>query len=810
MRTSPKTLVFYVTLLVAVTTFLLVNECNAQRGFGRLPFRQQQIENRVRQISPQNPAAEQKPTSAAEEKAAETPAPAVKEKAEETPAPAAKEKAEEAPAPAAKEKAKEAPTTKKKAKETPSTKKKAKEAPAVKEKTEASILEEKTTPPAEEKKASDSDDVVPDLDEFLSDEPAKDSSSDPLHEEAVEQVLTNPNVPEEAKNILKQATKEDIQKSVEEATAEVEADNQNEHIDGVVENSRKEVDEDAIETAVNEVLESSDETLKEEEERSESSKTEEEVDDSLPDSVNQVIDGINAEKEKTADADADEDEDEAEEDADEDEDEAEEEDADEDADKAKEDAGQSAGKKVKMDDLDQELKVPENATFDQLHEFLTELDSLSPADLDQTDQEVMMEQAKTFIEKIAQAKLAASNQMLALEGLTNEQWEEAVSWKVQSLVHLFQLDGKKIEEMRDFVKEVSPKASKEVSWKLESILIQMELAQITEEPTPEDLKKYVNRMLDLTQKGIDENCVSLDFVLATVQMVALTEDALPKEESKEIFESAIKTLNSSETPKLKEMAKFLQKILDQREITGKTPDLTLETYDGKTVKTADFVGKTLLIYCFQMSSRDQLQDLGLVYQIYLVFHERGLEVIGIVPEEKTEAMDELLKQIPWPMVFEGKDAEKSSIEKLCVPTLPTKVLVNAEGKIENANVQPMELLKYLESVYGPVSKPSEDEEAKETENSKEDEDAAEDTDDDLPEVKDEEDDEDEALDPPADDEDDEDEVLDPPADDEDDEDEALDPPADDETPKTPAKKVKEKVKEKVEEKLDDLDLDLDL
>ena len=123
MHISNKKLVLYVTLLVASLTFILASECNAQRGL-RLPRRQQQIENRVRQVSPQKPASDQKPTPAAEEKAEESPAPAVTEKA---PAPAAEKKADETHAPAVKEKAKKSPS-KKKADETP--------APAVKEENE--------------------------------------------------------------------------------------------------------------------------------------------------------------------------------------------------------------------------------------------------------------------------------------------------------------------------------------------------------------------------------------------------------------------------------------------------------------------------------------------------------------------------------------------------------------------------------------------------------------------------------------------------------------------------------------------------
>ena len=823
MHISHKTLVLYVTLLVAAFTFILASECNAQRGFGRLPRRQQQIENRVRQISPStSPTADQQPTPAAEEKAKETPTPAAEEKAEEKPAPAAEEKAEEKPAPAAEEKAEEKPTpASEKKTRRPSWKKNVKETPAPAEAEddeetpngEASIIKNETkVPEVLKEEKSDPESMIPDLEEDLSDD-APELLPDPLHEEAVKKVLADPNVPEEAKTVLKQATKEDIQKSVKEATSEVEADNQNEHIDGVVENSRKEVDEDSIETAVNEVLDSSEETMKEELKRSGIVNEEEVVDDSIPDSVNQVLKDIETKtNEKVAetpafevdgdDAEEDDAEDEPEADAAEDDD-AEDEAKDEpEADAATEESIVQApanAKTVKMADLNQELKVPENATFEQLHAYLVGLDSLAPADLDQSNQEVMMNQAKTFIEKVFQAKLAASNQMLALEGLTDEQWREAVSWKVQSLAGLFQLDGSKVEEMRKFANEIRPKTPNDLMWTIESILIQMELAQITEKPEPEELKQYVSRMLEHTQKGIDENCVSLDFVFATVQMVVLTEDSLPKEESKAFFESAIKTLNSSEMPKLKEMAKFLQKILDQREIVGKTPDLTLETYDGKTVKTADFVGKTLLIYYFQMSSKDQLQDLGLVYQIYLVFHSRGLEVIGIVPEEKTDAMDELLAQIPWPMVFEGKDAETSAVEKLCVPTFPAKVLVNAEGKIENGNIQPMDLLKYLETVYGPVSKSSEDEEAEEDEETEAEEETEETE---APDLSGDEADETPGTEeiPDAKEDADVEEDAGAEEDKEDEKGEMIEPPAK-EAPKAPVKEAKEKA--------DELDLDLD-
>jgi len=715
-----KTFVFSVLLLSVTFIFLLMSECYAQKFFNRRPaFRQQQIENRVHQITPQNaPAVEEK---------APTPAPAVEKKSEETPAvekkseetPAVEKKSEETPA--VEEKSEETPVVDEKSEETQVVDEKSEETPTVDEKSEEPpVVDEKSEEPPvveeiseefsvlEEENVEDSPSVKKE-DFKLEDEFSVDSVELPeesLQKEAVEKVLADPNIPEEAKPALKQATKEEIQKSVEEATAEVEADNKNEHIDGVVEGSLKEVDEESIESAVQEVLDSTAETLKEDLKRN--GTLQEEADEALPGSVNQVIEeaeAVSKADEKKADEVS-----------------AVEEKTDE-AETKVETSEQTTAKMVKLEDLDKELKIPENATYDELQAFLTGLDAIRPADLDQTNQDVMMEQVKTFFLKLFQAKLDASNQMLALESLTDEQWKEAVSWKVQSLANLFRIDETKVAEMRKFVEEISPKAPKDVLWTVESILIEMELAQVKEEPKPEELKAHVARMLEHTKKGIDEKCVSLDFVLATVQMVALTEDALPKEESKAIFESAIEILNASEMNQLKETAKFLRKILDQREIVGKTPDLTIETYDGKTIKTADFVGKTLLIYCFQISSREQLQDLGLVYQIYMAYHARGLEVIGIVPEEKTDEMKELLDQIPWPMVFDGKDV----IEKLSVPTLPAKICVNTEGKIESTNMGPLDLMKHLEAAYGPAVKNSDEEPVEKLETTEEAEESTEET-----------------------------------------------------------------------------------
>jgi len=247
----------------------------------------------------------------------------------------------------------------------------------------------------------------------------------------------------------------------------------------------------------------------------------------------------------------------------------------------------------------------------------------------------------------------------------------------------------------------------------------MELCQFQTEPAPEELKRSVEGMLAHMKKGIALNCLNKDFALSTVQMVILTEEKLRKEEYLPIFQAAIQILDSSEDENLKETARLLENILKQKELIGQSVNLSLTTYEGKTVKTEDYAGKTLLFYCFSFENQSDLRDLSLIYQFFKAYQTRGFEIIGIVSGEKRDEMDQLLKEIPWPMVFEKPGAEDSVLNYFAISVLPAKVLVNADGKIEKSNVDAMSLMKYLEETYGPVI-PKEEEANEEAESTADD------------------------------------------------------------------------------------------
>ncbi|MDO4629853.1 MAG: hypothetical protein Q4C70_11775, partial [Planctomycetia bacterium] len=542
------------------------------------------------------------------------------------------------------------------------------------------------------------------------------SAEEELQSDAVEEVLDKAENAEELAPALKQVKAEDIHEAVEEAIEEVAKDDQNAEINAIIDESLTEMDEGAIEESVAEVLNSSEESVTEKADTEENVAETENVDE-VPDSVTQIVEesGIDEteavaevpEAETATEADAEE--------------------ALENLEAELQPMENPKLKMVKMSELDDALKIPEDADFDGLVAFIASLEQVRPSDLDAENPEIQEKQVNEFIQKLLETRIATAEKMLTLENLTEDQWETAVSLKVQTLAMLFRMDPIYVEKLREFTTEIADRASADLFWNVEAVLIQMELCQFETEPEPEILKQHVAQMLTHTKKGIELKCLNADFALAAVQMVLLTEDKLPKTDSEPIFAEAIEILNSSDSQQLKDTAKLLENIQKQQRMKGQTIDLTLTTHDGKTIKTTDYVGKTLLLYCFSLDSQESVQDLGLIYQLYMAYNARGLEVVSLVSAKKVPEMDELLKQIPWPMVFvepknadvenmdtdstdaENADEEESPFEKLAISMFPCKVLINTMGVVENPNADPMALMKYLQAIYGAPMEEAEDE-----------------------------------------------------------------------------------------------------
>ncbi len=494
---------------------------------------------------------------------------------------------------------------------------------------------------------------------------------------------------ENEKEVVKSEIYVKAENVAKDTVEEFEKDNPGENLELVIENTIAEVMEGAVDSSVNEALSEAEEAIAKKE------AAEKEVGevvniDEAPDSVKRIVEESGIEESEV-------------------------EEALENQEAELQPMENVKLRMVKMSELDGVLKIPDDADFDGLAAFVASLEQIRPSDLEVNDPEVQEKQVNEFIQKLLEMRVATAEKMLTLENLKEDQWETAVSLKVQTFAMLFRVNPIYVEKLRKFTQEIRERASADLFWNVEAVLIQMELCQFETEPSLETLKQHVERMLTHTKKGIELKCLNADFALAAVQMVLLTQDKLTKADSERIFAEAVEILNSSDSQQLKDTAKLLENIQKQRRLKGKTVDLTLTTHDGKTIKTADYVGKTLLLYCFSFDSQESVQDLGLIYQFYMAYNARGLEVIGLVSGKKNPEMEELLKQIPWSMTFidsENMKGEESPFEKLAVSMFPCKVLVNTTGVVENPNVDSMSLMKYLQAIYGaPVEDVEKTEEA---------------------------------------------------------------------------------------------------
>ena len=576
-----KKRLFFICLLALVLT-LAASESMAQRRMGRVPRR---IQNRVTPVQPIRtptptpaPDAEetQKETPKEAEKAPETPAPAknsvLQDPETEKEAPAEKAPVEETPVKEETKDAEEAP-----AKEAP-----AEELPAVEEAEEAPALEDLIETPDAETPAVEDAEEAPALDDLIetpdAETPAVEDAEEmtaldlletsdeeeALQQEAVDQVLEK-NGDTELEPVLRKVQPEEIRETVDKALEEVEVDNKNEKINGIVADSLSEVDEDSIEASVDQVLADTETALGAPKEETVSDPSEE-ADLSLPGSVDQVLDEADLEvpaeepEEVPAEGPAEVPAEEV---------------------SAPEMSVGAPARMTKLAEVDALLVLPENADYETLVQFTNALDRIRPSDLNMEDPAIQEAQINEFLQKLFTARLRAAEAMVALDDLTDEQWETAVSLKVQTLANLFRVDETHLETLRKFRGEIQTRADQELLWHVDAVIIQMELCTFHEEPAPEVLKSHVKTLLAHTRKGLELGCLNPDFALTTVQMVLLSEEKLPKEESSALFAEAIEILNSSEEQHLKDTAQLLENILKQRDLLGETLDFEVETHDGK-------------------------------------------------------------------------------------------------------------------------------------------------------------------------------------------------------------------------------------
>ena len=130
-------------------------------------------------------------------------------------------------------------------------------------------------------------------------------------------------------------------------------------------------------------------------------------------------------------------------------------------------------------------------------------------------------------------------------------------------------------------------------------------------------------------------------------------------------------------------------------------DLTLETLQGDTTKLSEHLvpGCYTLVHCWSGWCRPCLNEMPNLIKVYNIYHERGLNMVGIFLWDKDYNQDLLLEdyQLPWTQLY---DPTSVSSITYGIYSIPEIMLIAPDGTIAARSLRGAELFDTLDSIFG--------------------------------------------------------------------------------------------------------------
>ena len=110
--------------------------------------------------------------------------------------------------------------------------------------------------------------------------------------------------------------------------------------------------------------------------------------------------------------------------------------------------------------------------------------------------------------------------------------------------------------------------------------------------------------------------------------------------------------------------------------------------NGQAVDLASYRGKTVVVQYWATWCTPAKNDMAVLKQL-VAKHGRSLAVIGVSLDANVKDLKAYLAEnsLPWEQVFEEGGQDSPPANALGIITVPTMLLVDAEGKVVNRNIQ---------------------------------------------------------------------------------------------------------------------------
>jgi len=138
------------------------------------------------------------------------------------------------------------------------------------------------------------------------------------------------------------------------------------------------------------------------------------------------------------------------------------------------------------------------------------------------------------------------------------------------------------------------------------------------------------------------------------------------------------------------------------ESVGKPLALAGTTLDGKPVTIESFKGVPVLIHYWATWCEPCKVDIAQIRELQAKYGPKKFAAVGIALDNDKAALEKFLqaKQLGWPQLHDAGGLDGRLAEELGILTLPTMLLLDADGKVVDRNLVITELEKKLETLVG--------------------------------------------------------------------------------------------------------------
>ncbi len=207
-----------------------------------------------------------------------------------------------------------------------------------------------------------------------------------------------------------------------------------------------------------------------------------------------------------------------------------------------------------------------------------------------------------------------------------------------------------------------------------------------QKPNP-DFAKIQETYLERLKEFVDQHPNTNDTAEALLQLGITLELSGQDDDAKGYYKQVAERFSDSEPAK---KAQGAYKRLDS---VGKTISLTGTTLSGKQFDVSRARGRIVLIDYWATWCQPCTQAFEPLKQLQAKYGQQGFFVVGVnLDSNRSEAAQFLnTNRVPWESLFEPGGLESRLANELGILTLPTKILIDQQGRVVNRNVEISEL-----------------------------------------------------------------------------------------------------------------------